>query len=331
MRTGVLLAGLAGLAACARTHPPAPARVDQSSDVREVTLANGFLTVSLDIPRLPAGPKPTVISPGPERDALHDAGAVIVTFHANWELLKGFIKPPAPQGSAESGEEPPPADTYGAWLLASPSPKTVGKGYFELIAYNSTAAIPTIVDHLVTVPEIDPRRIGIGGRSTGGITALQAVAAEPRLAAAAVTVACGDYRCFLHRSTLGMKGEPLDLDPAYAAFLDKLDPALHPERLTHAAVLMVNGADDVAVPLPCAESTERALAKAYACAGVPERLRFTVVEGEGHNLSARADEEVMVWWYRWLLRPSEPLPALPRRVSLRTSRRPSRPSSPSRR
>jgi dienelactone hydrolase len=328
MRTGFLLAGLACLCACAHPQPCAPdpagpGSAGPVSDVREVTLAGGFLTVWLDIPRVPAGPKPAVISPAVERDALRDAGAVIVTFRANWDLLKGFV-PPAPA-------EPAPANTVGAWLLAAPTAKTVGKGYFDLIAYNANTAVPAIVDHLVTVPEIDPRRIGIGGRSTGGITALQALAAEPRLAAGAVTVACGDYPCFLHLSTLGMKGEPLDLDPAYEARLNQLDPVRHSERLTHAALLMVNGADDLAVPLPCAQATRHAFAKAYARAGVPERFRYVVVEGEGHNLSARADDEVMAWWYRWLLRPGEPTSARPSRGVRRRFRPPSPPTSPTRR
>lgn len=308
MRFG-FLAVLACLTACVHprlTAPPVPGGpTTPPSDVREVTLDGGFITAWLDIPRTPAGPKPAVISPALERERLLAAGAVIVTYRVNWGLLKGLA--PAPP----AGAEPAPSKTYGNWLLAAPTPKTVGKGYFDLIAYNATTAVPTLVDHLVTVPEIDPRRIGIGGRSTGGITALQALAAEPRLAAGAVTVACGDYRCFLHRSTLGMNGEPLDLDPAYAKQLDDLDPVRHPERLTHAALLIVNGADDLAVPLPCAQTTQRALTKAYARAGAPERFRSIVVEGEGHNLSTRADDQVMAWWYRWLLRPGEPSPTHP--------------------
>jgi predicted esterase len=299
MRLGYVLAGLACLTACAAHDPPPPAPANTSTDVREVELAGGFITARLEIPRTPAGPKPAIISPATERDAVLAAGAVVVTYRVNWGLLKGLAPPPPP----DSPPKPAPSNTVGAWLLAAPSAKTVGKGYFDLIAYNANSAVPTVVDHLVTVPEIDPTRIGIGGRSTGGITALQAVAAEPRLAAAAVTVACGDYRCFLHRSTLGMKGAPLDLDPAYAAKLDEVDPIRHPERLAHAALLMVNGADDLAVPLPCAERTTVVLRKAYARAGTPERFRSVVFQGEGHNLDARADQEVLAWWYRWLLRP----------------------------
>jgi dienelactone hydrolase len=310
MRLGRLLAGLACLTACAPFHdPPPPIPVNPSTDVREVSLAGGFITARLEIPRIPAGPKPAVISPATERDALLAAGAVIVTYRVNWGLLKGFAPPPPPQpppaDAAPPATEPTPPKTYGAWLLAAPTPKTVGKGYFDLIGYNANSAVPAVVDHLVTVPEIDPKRIGIGGRSTGGITALQAVAAEPRIAAAAVTVACGDYRCFLHRSTLGMKGEPLDLDPAYAASLDERDPIHHPERLVHARLLMVNGADDAAVPLPCANATARALERAYARARTPERFRFVVLGEQGHNLDTRADEEVMAWWWRWLLHPGD--------------------------
>ena len=161
--------------------------------------------------------------------------------------------------------------------------------------------VPRVIDYLATVPDVDPRRIAIAGSSTSGFVALEAAAREPRLAAAVVIAACGDYRDFLHHSSLAMNGEPLDLDPAYARELLGRQAISHPARLTHAAVLMVNGVADLAVPITCARATARVLDEAYPRAGVPERFRFVAVEGAGHSdLAGRARSELLAWLGRWI-------------------------------
>jgi len=165
-------------------------------------------------------------------------------------------------------------------------------------------AIPKILDAVVALPDIDPTRLGIAGTSTGGITALQALAADRRLTAAATVVACGDYLDFLHRSTLGLEGAPLDLEPTYQRWLRAHEPIRHPERIVHAALLMVNGSDDRAIPLSCALETARVFKAAYRRARASDRFRFVVLEGEGHNIGEKARGEVLEWWRRWLLRPS---------------------------
>src|SRR5205814_159844 len=76
-------------------------------------------------------------------------------------------------------------------------------------------AIPKVLDYLAPLPDVDPARTGIGGTSTSGFVALQAIAVDRRLIGAAVVSACGNYHRFLHLSNLAMNGHPLDLDPAY--------------------------------------------------------------------------------------------------------------------
>ena len=66
---------------------------------------------------------------------------------------------------------------------------------------------------------------------------------------------------------------------------------------------MLNGALDPAIPLPCAESTAAALARAYREAGVPERFHFVVYPDAGHDLGAAAEDRVLQWWERWLRSP----------------------------
>lgn len=277
--------------------PPAP-----EIEEREATLENGFLTVRVELPTGADGPRPAVITHSNLADhtPLRTAGLVVVTYRINWEILKGLApKPPEPTPA-------PGGRTVGVWLLASPTPKTVGQGYFGLI--EATAGmVPKVVDYLARLPGVDPTRIAIVGSSTSGFVALEATAREPRLAAAVAIAACGDYHRFLHLSSLAMNGEPLDLAPAYDRQLRAHQPVQHPERLTHAALLMVNGTDDTAVPLVCARETARVFEGAYARAGVPERFRAVVVEHAGHNdLETRAREETLAWLQRWLVDAGRP-------------------------
>ena len=138
------------------------------------------ITVRLEIPLAPAGRKPAVIALLGENDALRAAGAIVVSF-IDWSA-----KPP-----------PPPAEnTAGKWVLASPSAAVLGREYLRSIARTANEVIPRVVDYLVTLPEIDPGRIGMTGSSTNGFITLEAVAADGRLSAAVAVAACGDHLRF---------------------------------------------------------------------------------------------------------------------------------------
>jgi len=293
-RRCVAVLGFAFLACACPLPPPLPPKAGPPPPPGEIVLDHGFIVLQLHTPPGPAGPKPTVISFLADQELLLAAGVVVATYRLEWKLVEAF-RPPEPPPS-------PGAHPVGQWLLAAPTPKTVGKGFFGVITTNAESAIPKIVDYLATRPEVDAARIGVAGNSTYGFTALQAAAADPRLTAAVSLVASGDYRCFLNLSNLAMAGKPLDLDPVYARWLDEHDPVRHPERLVHTALLMVNGKDDPAVPLACAERTARVLRGAYQRAGVPERFRFQLAGG-GHVIEEAARRETLAWFQRWLIHP----------------------------
>jgi hypothetical protein len=62
----------------------------------------------------------------------------------------------------------------------------------------------------------------------------------------------------------------------------------------------LNGADDLAVPAACVRRTTEVLTAACAAAGVPERFRFVMEEGAGHNVIARTSrDEMLAWFRRW--------------------------------
>jgi dienelactone hydrolase len=291
-RTVAWLALLAAVAGCARPgRPPPPAT---GGHTRSILRQSGFLEITIEVPDAPAGPKPAVVSYVEElRKPLLERGIVVVTYVLHWEYLRGLAAPPP------SPDAPPPGKPVGKWLLASPSPQVIGKGYLELIDGNARNTMPEVLDAVAADPDVDPARLGVVGFSTNGFIALQAAAWNPRLRAVVAIAACGDYHRFLHESSLAMNGAPLDLAPDYERWLRDVEPVRHPLRLVDAAVLMVNGRRDLPIPIGCAESTARALRRAHAIVGDPARFRFVVVD-EGHLMDERAQRETFDWFRKWL-------------------------------
>jgi hypothetical protein len=294
------LLGLLLCTACARTPaqaplPPAPAAIEPRDTsaflVRESTLEDGALTVHVEIPLQPPGRKPAVISLIGGPHTLLGSGFVVATYSIDWTRLKG--KPPPS----------PPANTVGTWVLASPSAQVLGQSYLEEIAATATEHIPRVIDYLQTVPEVDPARIGMVGGSTNGFITLQAVAADRRIRAAVVLLACGDYHRFLRFSSMGMEGAPLDLAPSYEAWLRRQEPIEHPHRLVHAAILLVIRSEDPIIPVSCADETATVLTRAFARAGASDRFRYVRLEQSGHGIASLEWREAMPWLQRWLLGP----------------------------
>src|SRR5207244_9835841 len=171
-------------------------------------LASGAVSVRADIPLVPAGPKPAVIALVGDTHQLVGAGFVSVTYSINANLLRN-APPPAP-----------PAElTVGKWVLASRSASRLGEKYLHEIIATGEEYVPIILDWIQTLPEVDPHRIGMVGSSTNGFITLQATARDHRIRAAVAIAACGDYRDFLRRSSMGMDGKPLELDPSYARWI----------------------------------------------------------------------------------------------------------------
>jgi hypothetical protein len=296
MRAAWCVIGLVACLGCAARRPPlAPLLGAPPADIREIVLDDGFVTIRIDIPREPPGPKPAVLALLGERPRMLHAGLVTIGYDVDWNRAPGARRVPA--------AAPAPAAPAGKWLLASPTAGTVGRGYFEPITVAATDIIPRVLDAAAAMPEIDMSRLGIAGTSTTGFTALQAVAYDPRFTAAVVVAACADYHRFLYGSSLGMEGAFLDLAPAYETWLHGIEPIRHPEQFVHTALLLLAGADDPVIPMRCVETTAAAFTAAYAAAGVPERFRWRIVPALGHAFVPALRDDMMAWWARWLLAP----------------------------
>jgi dienelactone hydrolase len=293
------LASSIALGGCA-----APRWLDPSSQVppgfalHEFALDDGLLRVSVKIPHVPAGRKPAVIQPLVDEVELLARGIVVVRFRHDW------MRALAPVPLAE--DRPP--NVVGGWMLAAPRPGIVGRGYFGVIRVTARESIPQVLDLLETLPDVDPDRIAVAGSSTGGFIALEALIAEPRLAAAVVRVACGDYHRFLRSSSLALADDPrwlpdgvMQLDAEYEAELAEQEPIRFAAALPPRPLLMLNGTEDAAVPFACALRTAEIFEEAYARAGVASHFRFVTYESRGHDVGHATDVETLRWWERWLL------------------------------
>jgi dienelactone hydrolase len=262
------------------------------------------------IPVRPRGPKPVVLRPLVEDERLLERGIGVVTYSVSWEQMAPEAKQRAKDARPAESETKTEAKSVGRWLLAASRPGLVGRDYFALIGGEASWAIPRVVDYLATLPDVDPARVAIGGSSTTGFVALEALRAEPRLAAAVVRVACGDYHAFLRDSSLALNGDArwledgrVVLDADYEKTLQEREPIRFPETFPPRPLLMLNGARDQAIPQACARETARVLGDAYARAGAAERFRFVLFPERGHDLGPEADPLILAWWERWLLEP----------------------------
>lgn len=235
-----------------------------------------------------------------EDERLLARGIAVADFRLEWEAL-GELAGSQP---AEAGP-----NQVGSWMLAAPRPGIVGRAYLNLVAA-SAHSVPDVVDWLVSLPEVDPSRIAVAGSSTHGFIALEALRLEPRLSAAVVRAACGDYHAFLRSSALALADDPrwleageLRLDPDYEAELREREPVRFAGDYPPRPLLLLAGGEDRAIPLACVESTERAFARAYARAGVPGRFQLVVYEHAGHDLAEQSRDRVLDWWERWLRAP----------------------------
>lgn len=294
-----------GLGACATVPAKTPAEPWPPPGVviRQVALQKGFLKLEIAFPLEPAGLRPVVIGSLGNDRLLLERGIAVVSFQNDWGAVVDLLP-------ASAIEEPANEQPVGKGPLASPRPGVIGRGYFALVGLAARNSIPAIVDHLLSIPEIDPARIAIAGSSTRGFIALEALSLEPRLSAAAVRVACGDYHEFLRSSSLALAGDErwledgaLVLEPDYEEELRAREPIRYAERLPPRPLLLLAGGHDSVIPRTCTLATALALARAYTERGVPGRFRFVLDPDAGHDLGAEAQREALRWWERWLLEP----------------------------
>ena len=164
----------------------------------------------------------------------------------------------------------------------------------------STWDVGRAVDFLLTVPEVDPERIGCTGWSQGGLTTVLGAAMDLRISVA--VSACG-WSPFRGRDLTGYMA-PYNF-PRLGMYVE--ESRFLPFDLDHMAALIaprpflnVNAADDHYVPnREELADAEAALAAYYRSLGVPERFKAMYVPGD-HAYTGEVARTSQAWFDRWL-------------------------------
>jgi len=272
----------------------------------EERIENGWITVNVGLPHHGRPPYPVVLNPIVPDHQLLALGIGVVRWKTNWDLLEPFGERAAPEPKPQLVG--PPREKVGVWLLRSDRPGIIGKAYFSLITYNAHKTVPAVIDYLLGVRGVDPERIAITGSSTGGFTALQAMAEDPRLALGVIQVACGDYLRFLRSSSLALDDQDrwlvdgrMVLDEDYEAQLLAIAPIRRSANFPPRPLLLLSGAEDRAIPAACVRATAERFAEVYADAQVSDRFEWIEFEDGGHNLGPEAPPLVLEFLDRWLV------------------------------
>lgn len=144
-------------------------------------------------------------------------------------------------------------------------PKVGGKPAVEqdlsgirTIAAQTVQDLRRAVDYLCSRSDIDPRRIGFVGVSLGGVLGARFLADEPRVAAASLWVAGGDWGTLITTSTHPFAKRFRESGETDATkirtILADVDPV---PAISHAAprpLLFLNGATDDVVPKACSDA-----------------------------------------------------------------------------
>jgi len=141
----------------------------------------------------------------------------------------------------------------------------------------------SVVDYLVSRPDVDRERLGALGFSMGGATTLLTAAREPRLKAVVADSAWSDVRRWLRPSVGDVFVHPRDRFTALSlklaelrtgTDLDDLRPAQVIDRISPRPLLLVHGSGDEVIPAVEAERN-------FEAAKEPKKL--VVVPGAGHG------------------------------------------------
>lgn len=150
------------------------------------------------------------------------------------------------------------------------------------------------LDYLCSRPDVDPKRVGCGGLSGGGMRTVYLGGVDDRIACACcvgMMTTWRDYllnKSFTHTWMVYTPGLPLDLD--YPEIL-----GLRVPRPT----LVMNDEEDDLFTMPEMQRADRMLAEVYAKAGAADRYRCLFYPGP-HKFDLKMQDEAFGWFDRWL-------------------------------
>ncbi|MFA6240462.1 MAG: prolyl oligopeptidase family serine peptidase [Candidatus Hydrogenedentales bacterium] len=210
---------------------------------------------------------------------LAEAGIVVVAIDAWW-----------------AGER---FDPERAKLAKNDPMASVFRGYVE-----TTRDVSQVIDYLVNRDDIDPERIGVAGRSGGGIITLMAACKDDRITAAVAWKAGADFvKTTQLRGQGALLNEALNENAEFGESIRREDPIYLYQKIPPKALALIGNYDDPLMPRQAAQGIYEKLRPLYAAH--PERLMIKLFETPKptHDLEPAAFELGCEWLKRFLVSP----------------------------
>ena len=197
-----------------------------------------------------------------------------------------------------SGNPPDPHD--GGYPLLAEQICRHGFGVFIFNFRGTGTDLKGVIDHVITLPQVDPSRIGLFGFSGGAAVSICVAARDTRVSCVAAAACPADFSLLFtdrepkshvahYRSIGAIRDE--DFPPSTEAWLDgfrQVKPLDYVADIAPRPLLLIHGDDDETVPVSHAH-------RLYEKAGEPKRL--VTLQGAGHRL--RHDNRVLDTFITW--------------------------------
>ena len=150
------------------------------------------------------------------------------------------------------------------------------------------------IDYLLTLPDVDPERIGVTGNSGGGLNTLFTAALDSRVRAAVVVGYTFEFNNWLKYGGAHCTCTQL---PGLFRSMEWFEVA---GLIAPRALLMLQGGNDHIFPIGGARRAGRDTGLIYAALGQSERVRFTELAGQPHAYTRPYREQMYGWMMRQL-------------------------------
>ncbi len=151
------------------------------------------------------------------------------------------------------------------------------------------------IDYLLTLEDVDPRRIGITGNSGGGLNTLFTAALDERIAAAVVVGYTYEFRHWIKYAGSHCTCTHL---PGLFSGMEWFEIA---GLIAPRPLLMLQGEYDSIFQVEGARRAARGTEAVYAAVGQPGCVRLDVVPGQPHAYTQPFRERMNGWMAQWLL------------------------------
>ena len=156
--------------------------------------------------------------------------------------------------------------------------------------------VPRVIDYLLARDDVDPDRIGVAGKSGGGIVSLMAACKEDRIEAVVAWKAGADFvEVTRLRGQSALMDAAFENAPGFRHELERVDPIHQYQGIPSIAVAFIGNHDDPLMPCQGAEALYAKLLPLYEQHTERLLLRLFETSEPTHDLQREAFELGCAW------------------------------------